>query len=440
MAFENGRAAEAGARVALGMSGGVDSAVAAVLLQRAGYEVMGVTCRFMDGEGAVAAEADAAAVCAKLGIPHTVHDCTCAFERLVVAPFTADYAAGLTPSPCVGCNAHVKLPELAAAADALGCEYIATGHYARVVKQTDAREEGVAASSAAAGTLQYSVPQSEDCLSKRPSSFRAYGRYAIATAADDRKDQSYMLATVGQDLLARLVLPLGELTKSQVREIAAELGLPVASKSDSMDICFAADGYRALLDERGYACEPGEIVNSAGQVIGTHQGLWNYTIGQRKGIGLAAPEPYYVIGKRAAENQLVVGFAEEAMIQRVRVEEMVWQLGVPEAASGGASGEAVPSQEMPLKTKLRYKNRPEPCTMFSEENGVSVRLNRAVPATAPGQFAVLYVDGTVSGDYGFTCGFAVDMQDGCADAGESGAPAGARASAVVGGGVIKEVG
>lgn len=273
-----------------------------------------------------------------------------------------------------------------------------------------------------------------------------------------------MLATVGQDLLARLVLPLGEYTKTEIREIAAELGLPVALKSDSMDICFAAEGYRALLDQRGYACEPGAIVNAAGQVIGTHTGLWNYTMGQRKGIGLAAPEPYYVIGKNAAENQLVVGFADEAEIQQVLVGDMVWQLGMPEGAgapsavvqgeaiapstvvqgeaiapSAVVQGEAVPSQEMSLKAKLRYKNRPEPCTIATAGNDVSVRLSRAVPATAPGQFAVVYAEGEIVRKQGFTCEFIVETQDGCGGTRTS-AVGGVRASAVVGAGVIKEVG
>ena len=258
-------------RVALGMSGGVDSAVSAALLMRAGYEVVGVTCRFTDDAAADRAVGDAAAVCARLGLRHVEWDCAALFESAVVQPFVDAYAAGLTPSPCVGCNACCKLPSLLAAADELGCESVATGHYARIAQLADS------------------------------------GRYVVKCALDARKDQSYMLALLSQEQLARLVLPLGGTTKAEVRVLAADLGLPVAEKPESQDVCFIEGDYRAFLRARGVDDRPGTIVDCAGAVLGRHDGLANYTVGQRKGIGVAAPEPYYVVAKRPETCELVVG-------------------------------------------------------------------------------------------------------------------------------------
>lgn len=336
-------------RVAVGMSGGVDSAVCAALLMHAGYEVVGVTCRFQDDASADGAAADAAAVCARLGVPHVVRDCTAAFECAVAAPFAVACGRGLTPSPCVGCNASCKLPALLQAADELGCQKVATGHYARIAQLTES------------------------------------GRYVAKTALDERKDQSYMLALLSQDQLARLLLPLGGMTKVEARIRAADWDLPVAEKPESQDLCFTTD-YRAFLRERGVHDEPGPIVDGAGREVGRHEGLSNYTVGQRKGIGVAAAEPYYVVEKRVASNELVVGFADEARIRSVRLAHANWQaferLDAPRAAS----------------VKLRYRSRAVACIIEPEPaGGVRLVLREPQPTTAPGQYAVLYEGATVLG-------------------------------------------
>lgn len=337
-------------RIALGMSGGVDSAVSAALLLRAGYEVVGVTCRFRDDAADARAAVDAAAVCAHLGIEHIEHDCVDAFECAVVNPFVSSYTDGLTPSPCVGCNARCKVPALLEAATANGCDRIATGHYARIVRM------------------------------------QASGRFAVKTALDARKDQSYMLALLSQEQLARLVLPLGGTTKVDVRLTAADLGLPVAEKPESQDVCFIEGDYRDFLRERGVADEPGAIVDRAGRVLGRHNGLANFTIGQRKGIGVAADKPYYVVGKRAETRELVVGFAEEAQIGAVHVGTLRWQ--------------AVerPAAERDAFVKLRYRSRAVPCIIEPEGScGARIALRSPQPTTAPGQYAVLYEGDTVLG-------------------------------------------
>ena len=341
---------EQGGRIALGMSGGVDSAVSAALLMRAGYEVVGVTCRFRDGDASERAEADAAAICALLGIPHAVWRAQDGFERCVVGPFVESYEQGLTPSPCICCNARCKMPALLEAAAAHGCGKIATGHYARVARLTE------------------------------------NGRFVVKTALDARKDQSYMLALLAQDQLERLVLPLGAMTKPEVRVIAADLGLPVAEKAESQDNCFVEGDYRDFLRTRGVADAPGPIVDGSGAVLGRHEGLSGYTVGQRKGIGIAAAEPYYVVAKRPETRELVVGFANETNIVAVRVGRMNWQ--------------AVPSLGEPLDAmvKLRYRSRPAPCIIEPEDSQrVRIALRSPQPTTAPGQYAVLYIGDAVVG-------------------------------------------
>ncbi|MEG1827641.1 MAG: tRNA 2-thiouridine(34) synthase MnmA [Gordonibacter sp.] len=337
-------------RVALGMSGGVDSSVSAALLMRAGYEVVGVTCRFQDNAAADAAAADAASVCAVLGIASVERTCVAAFERKVVEPFAASYANGLTPSPCVGCNALCKLPGLMAAADELGCDRVATGHYARIVQLADS------------------------------------GRFAVLTALDARKDQSYMLSLLSQEQLSRLVLPLGGMTKPEVRILASDLGLSVAEKPESQDVCFIDGDYREFLEQRGVVDKPGLVVDRAGVVLGRHEGLAGFTVGQRKGIGIAAAEPYFVVEKRVETGELVVGYAPEAQVVRVRVGRVNWQ------AIEGLEGLE------DATVKLRYRSTAAPCIIEPEpEGGVRVTLRSPQPTTAPGQFAVFYRGSTVLG-------------------------------------------
>ncbi|MCL2889146.1 MAG: tRNA 2-thiouridine(34) synthase MnmA [Eggerthellaceae bacterium] len=290
---------------------------------------------------------DAKAVCEVLGIAHEVLDCSTTFDETVVTPFVKAYETGLTPNPCVSCNATCKIPALMKFADGLACESIATGHYARVTQ----------------------LPEN--------------GRFAVKTALDIKKDQSYALALLSQAQLARLVLPLGALTKAEARILAADLGLPVADKEESQDICFVEGEYAEFLKSRGVKDNPGDIVNAAGQLLGRHEGLFYYTIGQRKGIGVAADQPYYVIGKRLETKELVVGFHEETTISKLRLGRVNWI----------AFEKAPPSFE--CMVKLHYRARPAACCVeVLPDDGagslVWVRLASPQPTTAPGQYAVFY--------------------------------------------------
>lgn len=341
---------ESAKRVALGMSGGVDSSTAVALLQHHGYEVVGVTCLFEDDEKTRGSVAGAREVCDRFGIEHVARDAVAAFRRCVIEPFVRDYERGLTPSPCVGCNARMKVPELIAVSDDIGCDFIATGHYARVNRMLDT------------------------------------GRFAVLRALDDRKDQSYMLASLSQEQLARLVLPLGGMTKLAVRSLASDLDLPMADAPESQDICFAPKGYRELLAAYGVVSKPGDIVNAAGEVLGSHEGLWDFTVGQRKGIGVAGPEPYYVTGKNVAGNELIIGTAQESLIGSVLVRDANWQ--------------AVDAPTAPVEAmvKLRYRSRPCPCIIEPAGDArFRVSLLSPQPATAPGQYAVFYQGSAVLG-------------------------------------------
>ena len=342
---------ESKGRVALGMSGGVDSSASAAVLLSEGWGVVGVTCVFQDDERSEAAVRDARAVCERLHIPHVVRDSTTTFEQCVVAPFVEGYARGITPSPCVGCNASCKIPELIAVADEHGCDRVATGHYARIAQHAES------------------------------------GRYMVRTALDDAKDQSYMLSLLSQEQLSRLLLPLGGVTKLAVRTMAEDLCLPVAHKPESQDICFVPGDYADFLGARGVEGEPGSIVDTTGREVGRHRGLHRYTIGQRKGLGIGgAPEPYFVVAKDMERNQLVVGFKDEAFVRSVQTGGMNWQ-----AISGI-------EEPLPCMCKLRYRSVPCACTLFpASDDTVHVRLETPQPITAPGQYAVFYAGTTVLG-------------------------------------------
>ena len=402
-------------RVALGMSGGVDSAVAAACLLSAGYDVLGVTCVFQGeytaescsdetpaapplnntpaeantpapADAAAAAKeatheaaaadraiADAAAVCARLGIPHYTVDARDTFRRNVSEPFVRTYASGRTPCPCIECNATTKLPPLLAFADANECLYVATGHYARVVQ------------------------------------LRENGRFAVKTALDARKDQSYMLALLSQAQLARLLLPLGGLTKAEVRCLAEDLGLPVAAKEESQDLCFCPGDYRLYLQEHGVHAESGPICTSSGMRVGTHTGLPFYTLGQRKGLGVAATEPYYVLEKRAESNTLIVGFAAEAQTCGVSMGGIVWQASgsFEEAFRQLSCGSTETPAGIPVRVKLRYRGQSLFGTLERQNPSAAnpaaspanerllVRLSNPSSLTAPGQYAVAYAGDAV---------------------------------------------
>ena len=359
-AWFSGRLGEPGlpltpGRVAVAMSGGVDSAVAALLLREAGWDVVGVTMRLWHDPAAAAAERSccspetvrlARASAHALGIPHLTIDAAEPFRQGVVEEFMAGYAAGLTPNPCVVCNGSVRFKVLAQVAALVGARELATGHYARIVDGTT-------------------------------------GAAVLAAAADADKDQSYMLSMLGPDTLARLVFPLGELTKSEVRARAHAAALPAADAVESQEICFVgADGYGPFLERNaGLAPEFGPIVDLDGTPIGEHQGYWRFTVGQRKGIGVAAAEPLYVVGTDPERNAVVVG-------PRGALE--TWGLELRPAVAHD-----VLDLSAPFQVRVRYRGAPLAgrAVVPIDESGVLVTLAAPAPGVAPGQTATIYQAG-----------------------------------------------
>ncbi|HEX5712063.1 MAG TPA: tRNA 2-thiouridine(34) synthase MnmA [Solirubrobacterales bacterium] len=344
-------------RVAVAMSGGVDSAVAALLERERGAEVVGITVKLWadpDTDGAKAccspeAVLSARALAHSLGIPHFTLDLEEEFRRRVVARFVDGYAAGKTPNPCVLCNGEVRLAAMIDLAQRLGADRLVTGHYARIVEDGD-------------GPL-------------------------LAAAADAAKDQSYMLAALPPDLLGRLSFPLTELTKPEVRAIAERHELPVARKAESQDLCFlAGQGKRGFLRRHGgLEDREGAVLDAAGSTVGSHQGHHNYTVGQRRGIGVSAPEPLYVLATDAAANTVTVGTRAELETRRVHVRDAVLH-------RDGARVDAV---------RLRYHSRALPASVGAATAGrhaaLEVELGEEFVGASPGQTAVLLAGETIVG-------------------------------------------
>ncbi len=347
------------------MSGGVDSSVAAALLVKQGYDVIGLMMRLWAEDSLPSpsrrgaggeihnrccspdAMAQARRAADGLDIPFYVVDAQAPFKAHVVDFFVEGYAAGVTPNPCLECNRHIRWSFLLRQALALEADYLATGHYARTRRHGDG--------------------------------------WQLLKGRDERKDQSYVLSVMGQAELRHALFPVGELTKTEVRAQARELGLAVAERPESQDLCFLADGsYRRFIAERAPAAvRPGPILDATGQVLGEHRGLPFYTIGQRKGIGVAGPQPLYVLGTDWMNNALIVGRRDELGSDCLTANRVYWVAGAPPAAPFRAD------------VKIRYKAVEAPATVTpTGEHSVEVVFDRPLRDITPGQAAVFY-DGEV---------------------------------------------
>ena len=343
----------------IAMSGGVDSSVAAYLMQQAGYDCMGVTMKLYENEDAGVPRGhtcctlddveDARRVAYALGMPYYVFNYKDAFREQVMARFAAAYQHGATPNPCLDCNRYLKFGLLETRARALGCDVLATGHYARVEQLPD-------------------------------------GRYTLKKAVDATKDQSYVLAWLTQEQLAHTRFPLGGLHKTEAREIAEAHGFCNAHKHDSQDICFIPDGdYMSFIEKTtGKKSEPGDFVNQEGEVVGRHKGYYGYTIGQRKGLGISAPKPYYVTEIRPEENKVIVGSNEDLFKTDLIANDFNWIENLAE--------------DEVVKARIRYHQTEKEATARKNSDGtVDIHFLEPQRAITKGQAVVLYRDNHVVG-------------------------------------------
>ena len=334
----------------IAMSGGVDSSVAAFLTLQAGYPAIGATMQLTDS--AADSIADAASVASGLGIAHHVLDFSALFRETVIKDFIQCYEQGLTPNPCVCCNRRIKFDALLQAAISLGCSHIVTGHYARI------RHD------------------------------KATGRYLLYKAIDPAKDQSYFLSCLSQQQLSHTLLPLGELTKAQVRQIAEQQGFINARKRDSQDICFIPDGdYLAFMERcTGKQYPAGDFLDRQGNVVGKHKGAVGYTLGQRKGLGLSMGTPVYVCSKDMEKNTVTVGPEEALFATTLVARDWHW---FPFPAL---------TQPIRVTAKARYRHIEQPATVYPEENGrAKVVFDTPQRAMTPGQTVTLYQGDMVVG-------------------------------------------
>lgn len=326
----------------IGMSGGVDSSVAAYLTMQAGYDCIGATMKLWSD-----VSEDARSVARRLGIPFYSFDLSREFEEKVICPFIADYEAGLTPNPCIICNRHLKFGAFLDKALELGCEKIVTGHYARI--------------------------------------FLENGRWQLRKAADKNKDQTYFLYRMTQKQLAHTLFPLGDLSKADARRIAEEQGFITAQKRDSQDICFIPDGdYLAFMERHtGKAYDAGNYLDLSGNIVGRHKGAVGYTLGQRKGLGIAMGTPVYVCAKDMTANTVTVGPNEALFQKNLRAKDWNW-IAIEEL-----------TEPMRVLAKARSRQAAQPAWVYPEENGLArVEFDEPQRAITPGQAVVLY-DGEI---------------------------------------------
>ena len=338
-------------KIIVGMSGGVDSAVAALLMKKAGYDVLGITLRTWQSDDGYESRCcdidDARSVAYKIGIDYLPVNCTSDFQRHVVNPFAKDYLHGLTPNPCIECNRYVKWEKLLYYARAVGASHIATGHYASVIKLDN-------------------------------------GRYTLKQAMHSEKDQTYMLYKLTQEQLAATRMPLGNLSKSEVRQLAKDAGLPVASKPDSQEVCFVTDGnYADYIEKTAKSDCPGEgfFVDTSGNVLGRHKGIIHYTIGQRKGLGIALGYPAYVKELRVDSNEVVLCDEQGLYHSELLCRDMNF-MSIP----GLKKGETIP-----CTVKIRYRQSGQQASItLADDDTVKVSFDKPVKAATPGQSAVFY--------------------------------------------------
>ena len=328
-------------KVAVAMSGGVDSSLTAAILLYKGFEVVGVTMKLDDANGCCDIN-DAQKIAAHLGINHYVADFRKIFRDKVENYFVEEYLRGRTPNPCVRCNREIKFGKLFDFAEYIGADFLATGHYARILFED--------------------------------------GRFKLKKAVDLKKDQSYVLYNLTAEKLAKIILPLGEFSKSETRNLAEKLNLPVAHKPDSQEICFVPnDDYKNFIANRepnAQALQAGEIISSDGKILGRHNGVANYTIGQRKGMGIAAPQPLYVTRLDVANKKVVVDTNDKLFSKTLTAHDVHWIYK--------------PTLPKTLQAKIRYGSKFSECTVCEEENFLRVKFTEPQRAITPGQSIVFY--------------------------------------------------